>query len=324
MYAIEARYVTQKALAKADSLNRQNQGLIKTIFFYEDSLAVAYDNKSRKYGFVNKDGKVLIDYQYPKAGQFEEPGFAKVIGYDGFYNKDDYLIDTKGKKYKVAYSLKNIPNDITALDLRNQGLQTLPDSLSRYHLEVLLLSQNQLTELPDFVYQYKNLKTLDLNSNQIDTIFNKIGQLTNLTTLDLHGNSLSSLPAEIGQLTNLTELTLGFNYLSSLPAEIGQLTNLTTLVLYQNSLSSLPAEIGQLTNLTTLVLYQNSLSSLPAEIGQLTKLTKLDLSSNSLSSLPAEIGQLTNLTSLDLRSNKFEDTEKERIKGLLPDCYIEF
>jgi hypothetical protein len=87
--AIAAENKTQKALAKADSLNLQNQGLVKTIFFYEDSLAVAYGNKSGKYGFVNKDGKVLIDYQYSKTGQFEEPGFAKVIGRDD----NDYLID---------------------------------------------------------------------------------------------------------------------------------------------------------------------------------------------------------------------------------------
>ena len=120
------------------------------------------------------------------------------------------------------------------------------------------------------------------------------------------------------------KLDLICNQLTNLPKEIGQLTNLTLLNLWDNQLKSLPKEIGQLTNLTSLRLLKTQLTSLPKEIGQLTKLSKLSLFNNQLTSLPKEIGQLTKLTELDLSENKFSNSEKERIKNLLPNCKIDF
>ena len=101
-------------------------------------------------------------------------------------------------------------------------------------------------------------------------------------------------------------------------------TGHSSLGLRNNHLTSLPAEIGRLTNLMTLSLGENRLTSLPAEIGRLTNLKLLDLSNNQLTSLPAEIGQLTNLTMLGLRHNKISNSEREKIKHLLPKCRIVF
>ena len=235
--------------------------LTNQFFFYEDSVARIFEYKSKKHIYINKQGALLVEDRFGRAEEFKSPGFAKAE-----VNKTEYLIDTKGNKYKVASSLKDIPNDIIALDLRNHGLETLPDSLKKYDIEVLLLGNNKFKNLPNIIYKFKNLKTLQLYRNQLDTLSPEIEQLKSLVKLYLEGNYLKNIPAEIGQLTNLRELNLGSNSLNSLPAEVGDLKELTALYLNHNSLSNLPAEIEQLTNLTRLNLSNNALSDLPAEI----------------------------------------------------------
>jgi seryl-tRNA synthetase len=97
--AVEAQKVeTDKALAKADALNSKNEKLINAFYFYDGRLALAIKtiNGEEKYGFINKDADVVIDYKYEKAEQFDEKGFAKVKkDIDGSYRKDivDFIID---------------------------------------------------------------------------------------------------------------------------------------------------------------------------------------------------------------------------------------
>ncbi len=215
--------------------------------------------------------------------------------------------------------------NLTELGLYNNRLTSLPAEIGCLtSLTELNLRNNRLTSLPAEIELLTSLTELNLWGNQLSSLPNEIGQLKNLTSLHLGSNQLTSLPNKMGQLRNLTTLSIGYNKLTSLPDEIGQLTNLTRLSLSRNQLSSLPKELSMLKNLTVLYLENNLLTHLPNEIGQLKNLTSLDLRENQLSSLPAEIGRLTNLTKLDLRSNKFSDSEKVKIKQLLPKCAINF
>ena len=81
---------------------------------------------------------------------------------------------------------------------------------------------------------------------------------------------------------------------------------------------------GQLSNLTHLFLSENQLQEVPDSIGQLSNLTSLDLEHNQLQKLPNPIGQLNKLAELDLSENQLQDSEKERIKKILPNCTIYF
>ena len=147
---------------------------------------------------------------------------------------------------------------------------------------------------------------------------------SNLERLYLNRNQLTSLPNWIGNLTNLEWLYLNYNKLTSLPDSIENLTNLKELDLRYNQLTTLPDSIDNLTNLRYLYLPGNQLTSLPDSIGNLKNLKELDLSKNQLTSLPDSIGNLKNLKELDLSKNPISYEEKQKIKKLLPDTYIDF
>ncbi len=316
--------LAKKALAEAESSNAKNQKLINAFYFYDGKFALAFKNDS--YGFINQKGDAVIDYKYSTAEQFDYTGFAKV-------KKDergviiDYLIDTTGKEYKLAYTVEDLmdtikENDFVALDLRNskwnRALWYIESDTLDKKIELqfrklqILIADGYFSHQDDFVMllphdisKFKNLTHLYLRGNTFEWLPSEIGQLKALQTLNLSDNRLTALPAEIGQLQYLQTLNLSSNLLTVLPAEIGQLKALQTLNLGGNELEALPAEIGQLKALQTLNLSDNRLTALPAEIGQLQYLQTLNLSSNLLTVLPAEIGQLKALKTLNLSSNRF-------------------
>lgn len=163
------------------------------------------------------------------------------------------------------------------------------------------------------LYEYKSLKkairhkrkhkvlSIDVASQGLDKLPNKLSRLDKIVSINLLGNQFETFPAVLSQLTTLDEISLSSNQLKSVGAEIGQLKNLRILIMNNNQLKDLPKEIGELTNL----LY-------------------LEIGSNQLTSLPEEIKYLTSLQELHIERNKLTETEKQRIKKLLPKCIIHF
>ena len=209
------------------------------------------------------------------------------------------------------------------LDLSGMGLTELPKEIGRLTgLKKLVLGKwdgiewvgNSFTEIPEIVFELKQLEVLLISSNQIAIIPESIGQLTNLTELDLGSNQITEIPESVGQLTNLTVLSLFINQIAIIPESIGQLTNLTELDLDSNQIAIIPESIGQLTNLTELDLAGNQIAIIPESIGQLTNLTRLNLHSNQIAIIPESIGQLINLKRLVLENNPIQNVLPEIIR----------
>ena len=202
----------------------------------------------RVFYFIDKAGNEFQKLgRWRKAEQFDYKGFAKVVDEKGM----NYLLDSGGRTYRVAYRLEDLDAAITALDLRRSKLNAFPKAILKHpQLNVLLLDgeyykkENSFTYLSTGIQHLINLSVLSLQYCQIQSLPLEIGQLSNLTSLDLRGNELTSLPTEIGQLSNLNTLYLQNNQLTSLPPEVRQLTNLVKLNLEGNELTSLPTEIG--------------------------------------------------------------------------------
>ena len=230
---------------KAEATEAKAKAVLDKIYFYEDKFGLAYDKEIKRYGFIDKNLNTKIDFKYTEAFSFDEGGFAKVkteYEYDENGKRIDgkyYLIDTFRNEYLLALEIHELHDGITALDLRNKNLKTIPPSVfEQKQLKIFLFSGNDLTLFPaNEITKLENLIKLNLGSNQLTSIPNELCKLINLRKLNLSYNKLSSLPLEIGKLTNLVNLNLRKNQLTQLPSEIGRLTLLTSLNLMDNQIT---------------------------------------------------------------------------------------
>jgi len=187
------------------------------------------------------------------------------------------------------------------------------------HLEVLILSHNELATIPDAITQLCKLTSLNLSYNKLTSIPYTITQLYNLTSLNFSNNQLTTVPDAICQLHKLTLLNLSNNKLAIIPDAIGKLNNLTLLDLSSNKLASISNVITQLINLESLILNDNQLKTFPQSFVSLQKLILLLASRNQFRSIPKVIYELSSLQTLSFNNyfsyrssiNKLENKIKE-------------
>ena len=119
---------------------------------------------------------------------------------------------------------------VTSLDLSNQKLSAIPDSVfSLSNLEHLKLGNNftiypPLSEIGDYPESIPGI-----GMNKITVIPNAIGQLHSLRTLALSFIDLRSLPTELLQLKQLDTLDISFNEHLNIASELGILSKMTWL-----------------------------------------------------------------------------------------------
>lgn len=209
------------------------------------------------------------------------------------------------------------------LVLSNLELTELPETIAALtQLQTLDLRRNQLTELPEAIAALTQLQTLNLSYNQLTLealadLWKSLSKLTQLRGLYIWGNKLVSIPEEFCQLRQLKELHIAGNQITSLPERIGELYSLQVLNLQDNELSSLPDSLRNLQNLKRLVLGWaastnpnnpgNPIGYLPECLLCLKKLGELYANDCQLSSIPDGIGEFTLLEKLHLRQNQLTD-----------------
>ncbi|MDD2758552.1 MAG: leucine-rich repeat domain-containing protein [Patescibacteria group bacterium] len=101
------------------------------------------------------------------------------------------------------------------------------------------LSNQQLTKVPEYIFNMTSLEELDLSNNLLTgAIQSQIGQLKKLKVLNASNNMMTGVPAEVGQLQNLQVLDLSNNQLTGLPNELANLKNLKTFNISGNNYST--------------------------------------------------------------------------------------
>ncbi len=166
---------------------------------------------------------------------------------------------TGTQRLQLACGLQEFPREIfeladslEILDLSSNLLTTLPDDLPRLKkLRILFCSDNTFTELPAVLGQCPQLVMIGFKANRVERI--APGALPPaLRWLILTDNRLAELPPEIGQCTQLQKLMLAGNQLRALPPDLAQCRRLELLRLSANLLTELPDWLGQLPRLAWL------------------------------------------------------------------------
>ncbi len=175
----------------------------------------------------------------------------------------------------------------THLDLRGCGLVEMP-------AEVLALADT--------------LEVLDLSGNALSTLPDSVARLTRLHTLFASNNRYAALPPVLGRLPRLDTLGFKANQIDQLPAEALAPT-LRWLILTDNRIAALPPTLTDCSRLQKLMLAGNRLGRLPGGMGRLQRLELLRLSANRFEhaahALPDELLALPQLAWLAHAGNPF-------------------
>ena len=163
------------------------------------------------------------------------------------------------QRLKLACGLKEFPREIfdladtlEILDLSGNALSSLPDDLPRLHkLRILFCSDNPFTELPEVLGQCEQLSMVGFKANRIRTVSGKSLPRA-LRWLILTDNEVGSLPPEIGNCTQLQKLMLAGNRLQTLPSQLAACSRLELVRLAANRLTELPAWLLALPRLSWL------------------------------------------------------------------------
>jgi len=151
-------------------------------------------------------------------------------------------------------------------------------------------------------------------------------KLYKITVYERYSMCIKQLPDNFYQMKNLKTIYMDTEtQLLLLSPKIKNFSKLEKLLIHKSNIKTLPREIGDLKALKFLsIAWGGDLTEIPKEIGKLEKLEYLDLWRNKLTTLPEEIKNLKKLKTLRLGENQFSNSEKERIKKLLPNCKIQF
>ncbi len=146
----------------------------------------------------------------------------------------------------------DLADSLEILDLSGNQLSALPDDLPRLHkLRVIFCSDNPFTELPEVLGQCSQLSMVGFKANRIAHVSPKALPPL-LRWLILTDNALTELPAEIGNCEHMQKLALAGNQLQSLPPELAKCTRLELMRISANQLTEFPQWLLGMSRLTWL------------------------------------------------------------------------
>ena len=175
-----------------------------------------------------------------------------------------------------------------------------------------------LIEFPREIFALADsLEVLNLTGNALSTLPNDLGRLHKLRVLFCSDNQFTEVPAVLGQCRQLSMVGFKANQIRTLPAAALP-PALRWLILTDNVLEALPPEIGNCSQLQKLMLAGNRLTELPETLANCTKLELLRIAANQLTALPAWLLSMPRLAWLAYAGNPFEARAEAEVVAIHP------
>lgn len=153
-----------------------------------------------------------------------------------------------------------LADTLEVLDLSGNQLSSLPDDLRRLHkLRILFCSNNPFTQLPAALGDCEQLEMIGFKACAIANVSER-SLPARLRWLILTDNQLRELPAALGQRPRLQKLMLSCNQLTALP-DLSDCKTLELLRVASNRLEKVPTTLLALPNLAWPALAGNPLTA---------------------------------------------------------------
>jgi Protein tyrosine and serine/threonine kinase/Leucine rich repeat len=207
------------------------------------------------------------------------------------------LSQVKASQSRAMHTLSELRSGalsgITRLDL-SEGLTELPSEVFDLAdtLEVLNLSGNALSTLPDDLPRLRKLRVLFCSDNRFTRVPEVLGQCPQLSMVGFKANQICEVPAA-SLPRPLRWLILTDNQIDTLPDELGHRPRLEKVALAGNRLTTLPDTLAACHQLALLRISANAFEAFPEWLWTLPSLSWLALAGNpATQALEAERGQV--------------------------------
>ncbi len=214
------------------------------------------------------------------------------------------------KRLDLSCGLTEFPNEIyqladtlEILNLSGNALSSLPDDLPRLHkLRVIFCSDNRFTALPEVLGRCPQLEMVGFKANQITSV-PAAALPAKLRWLILTDNRISALPGELGSCTRLQKLMLAGNQLQELPEQMAACTQLELLRIAANRFTRLPDWLLSLPRLAWLAYAGNPCS----DAGEVAAMAKQPITHIDWYSLELQHALGEGASGVIYRANRLQD-----------------
>jgi hypothetical protein len=161
------------------------------------------------------------------------------------------------KRLKLACGLETFPEEIftladtlQVLDLSDNNLSALPDNISKLkHLKIIFFARNKFTAFPSVLADCPALTMIGFKSNNIKTVPEQAFPPL-LEWLILTDNKIEKLPKSLGDCGLLRKCALAGNLIEELPEEMTGCVSLELIRVSANQLKTIPEWLFELPKLS--------------------------------------------------------------------------